>query len=311
MRTVESILELIGETPMLRLGQLEEPGGAEVWAKLEYFAPGLSVKDRIGHTLIRAAEEAGRLGPGGTVVEATAGNTGIALALAGAQSGYRVILVVPEKYSREKQRVMRALGAELVTTPTDEGMEGAQQRAAAIAEETPGAVYVDQFANPANPAAHEATTGPEILAQMEGRLDAVVIGCGSGGTFSGTVRFLKRELPGIHAVAVEPLGSVIGGGKPGPHETEGIGMDSIQPVLDTALIDEVVTVADPHAFATVRALAARCGVLAGSSGGANVWAALRVARRLGAGRRVVTLVPDSAERYLSKEIFDLFPEAHA
>ncbi len=309
MRTVKSILELIGETPMLRLRQLEEPDGGELWAKLEYFAPGLSVKDRIGVALIRAAEEAGHLRPGGTVVEATAGNTGVALALAGGQLGYRVVLVVPEKYSQEKQRVMRALGAELITTPTADGMEGAQLRAAAVAAATPGAAYVDQFANSANPAAHEATTGPEILAQMDGCLDAVAVGCGSGGTFTGTVGFLKSRIPALHAVAVEPVGSVIGGGEPGPHETEGIGMDCLQPVLDTDLIDEVVTVPDREAFATVRALATQCGVLAGSSGGANVWAALQVARRLGSHRRVVTLIPDSAERYLSKGIFDLFPEA--
>lgn len=309
MRVATSITDLIGQTPMLRLGELEDERGAEVWAKLEFFNPGLSVKDRIGLALIAAAETDGSLRPGGTVVEATAGNTGIALALVGRRLGYRVILVVPEKFSLEKQRVMRALGGELVLTPTEDGIPGAQRRAAQIAAATPGAVFVNQFDNPANPGAHAATTGPEIWQQMDGRLDAVVIGCGSGGTFTGTVRYLKAQRPGLLAVAVEPEGSVLGGGEPGPHEVEGIGMDEIFSTVDTDLIDEVITVPDPPAFATVRRLAERCGLLAGSSAGANVWASLAVARRLGTGRRVVTIVPDTAERYLSKGLFDLFPEA--
>ncbi|HHQ48468.1 MAG TPA: cysteine synthase family protein, partial [Acidobacteria bacterium] len=253
-------------------------------------------------------EASGALGPGGTVVEATAGNTGISLAMAGRAAGYDVILVVPEKFSREKQEMMRALGARLILSPTEEGMEGAQRRAQEIAGSTPGAVYVDQFSNPANPKAHVTTTGPEILEQTEGRLDAVVIGCGSGGTFTGAVRFLKEHLPRLHAVAVEPEGSVLSGGPPGSHEIEGIGMGTVHPIVDLELIDEVIVVPDPEAFATVRSLAARCGVLAGSSGGAAVWAAVQVARRLGTGRRVVTLIPDSAERYLSKSIFQLFSE---
>lgn len=308
MKTVTSILELVGETPLLRLGALEPEGGGEVWAKLEYLNPGASVKDRIGVAMIAAAEASGTLGPGGTVVEATAGNTGISLAMAGLASGYEVVLVVPKKFSREKQEMMRALGARLILSPTEEGMEGAQERAREIARSTPGAVYVDQFSNPANPAAHTATTGPEILEQTEGRLDAVVIGCGSGGTFTGAVRFLKEHLPGLYAVAVEPEGSILGGGPPGSHEVEGIGMDTVHPIVDRELMDEVISVPDPEAFATVRALAARCGVLAGSSGGAAVWAAVEVARRLGADRRVVTIIPDSAERYLSKSIFQLFAE---
>ncbi|NOZ78801.1 MAG: cysteine synthase family protein [Acidobacteria bacterium] len=309
MKTTESILDLIGGTPLLRLGDLEPAGSGEVWAKLEAFNPGFSVKDRIGLAMVRAAEANGRLKPGGTIVEATAGNTGIALALAGRRSGYRVILVVPEKFSTEKQVIMRALGAELILSPAEEGMEGAQRRARSIAEKTPGAFYVDQFANPANPDVHASTTGPEIFEQTAGKLDAIVIGCGSGGTFTGTVRYLKQRVAGLHAVAVEPVGSILGGGEPGPHEIEGIGMDVIHPIVDLDLIDEVMAVSDPDAFATLRALAARCGVLAGSSGGANVWAAIQVAGRLGPGTRTVTMIPDSAERYLSKSIFELFPEA--
>ncbi len=309
MQVVESITELIGGTPLLRLAELERPSSAEVWAKLEYLNPGLSVKDRIGLAMIADAEERGRLAPGGAIVEATAGNTGIALALVGRRRGYRVVLVVPESFSVEKQRLMRALGGELVLTPSDDGMAGAQARAREIASSTPGALYIDQFANPANPGAHESTTGPEILEQTGGRLDALVIGCGSGGTFTGAARFLRSRLPHLRVIAVEPSGSVLAGGEPGPHEVEGIGMDTVHSSMDTSLMDEVVVVPDAPAFAMVRRLAAECGVLGGSSAGANVWAACREADRLGPGRRVVTVVPDSAERYLSKGLFDRFGEA--
>lgn len=307
MRVVTSVLELVGQTPLLRLGELED-GGAELWAKLESVNPGGSVKDRIGLAMVRRAEEEGRLRPGGVIVEATAGNTGIGLALAGLRRGYRVILLVPEKYSVEKQKLMAALGAEVILTPTGEGMPGAQARARELAQATPGAIYVDQFSNSANPAAHELTTGPEIWEQTGGRLDAFVAGCGSGGTFTGVVRYLRARLPHLLAVAVEPQGSVLGGGPPGPHLVEGIGMDDIPAVMDRELADEVLTVPDPDAFAMVRRLARACGVLAGSSGGAAVAAAAQVARRLGPGRRVVTLIPDSCERYISKGILELFAE---
>ncbi|BCW92600.1 MAG: cysteine synthase [Thermoanaerobaculum sp.] len=308
MRVVTSVLELIGQTPLLRLQELED-GSAEIWAKLETANPGGSVKDRIGLGMVLAAEQDGRLSPGGTIVEATAGNTGIGLALAGVRRGYRVILVVPEKYSVEKQKLMRALGAEVVVTPTEQGMAGAQARAREITAATPGAVYVDQFSNPANPRTHELTTGPEIFQQTGGRLDAIVVGCGSGGTFMGAVRYLKSKLPELWAVAVEPQGSVLGGGPAGEHLVEGIGMDEIPPIMDRSLADEVITIPDPEAFAMVRRLARECGVLAGSSAGANVAAAVKVARRLGPGKRVVTVIPDSCERYLSKDILQLFPEA--
>ncbi len=308
MQVATSILQLIGATPLLRLAELESRGGAELWAKLEFMNPGGSVKDRIGLAMVRAAASEGQLRPGCTVVEATAGNTGISVALAAVRLGYQAILVVPEKYSIEKQKLIRALGGEVVLTPTDAGMEGAQQRARELTEATTGAVYLDQFSNHANPRAHELTTGPEILDQTAGKVDAFVAGCGSGGTFSGVVRFLKRKIPVLYAVAVEPQGSILGGGKPGSHEVEGIGMDKIHPTMDTSLADEIVTVPDPQAFAMVRRLAGVCGVLAGSSGGANVFAALRVAARLGGASRVVTVIPDSGERYLSKEILAMFPE---
>jgi cysteine synthase A len=309
MKTVDSVLELIGNTPLLRLGELEEPGSGEIWAKLESLNPGFSVKDRIALSLIRSAEADGTLASGGTVVEATAGNTGLALALVGRRLGYRIILVVPEQFSVEKQRLMRALGGEVVLTSSEDGIPGAKRRAKEIADMTPGAVYVDQFSNPANPEAHAATTGPEIYDQMGGDIDALVAGCGSGGTFSGTARFLKKEIPNLLAVAVEPKGSILGGGEPGPYEVEGIGMSVLHPTMDLDLADEIISVPDDRAFRYVGRLAAECGVLAGSSAGAAVWAAVQVARRLGGESRVVTLIPDSSERYLSKDIYDRLTES--
>ncbi|MGD9252870.1 MAG: PLP-dependent cysteine synthase family protein [Holophagae bacterium] len=307
MRAVESILDLIGKTPILRLGKLEN-GGAQIWAKLESLNPGFSVKDRVGLALIRRAEADGFLVPGGTVVEATAGNTGLALAMVGRHLGYRVILVVPERFSIEKQRLMRALGGEVVVTDADAGIPGAQDRARKIAESTPGAVYVNQFANRANPEVHETTTGPEIYQQMGGDIDAFVAGCGSGGTFTGVARSLKKEIPHLLAVAVEPKGSVLSGCEPGDYEVEGIGMRSVHPTMDLHLADEIISVPDSNAFAYVRRLAEECGVLAGSSGGASVWAAVQVAARLSPDKKVVTVIPDSSERYLSKEIYDRFLE---
>ncbi len=308
MRAVNSILDLIGNTPLVRLGGLEDPGSGEVWAKLESLNPGFSVKDRVGLALIRQAELDGILEPGGTIVEATAGNTGLALAMVGRRLGYRVILVMPEQFSIEKRRLMRALGGEVIVSPSNEGIPGAQQRARDIAANTPGAVYVDQFANPANPDAHAATTGPEIYEQMGGHIDALVAGCGSGGTFSGTARFLKQEIPRLLAVAVEPKGSILGGGDPGEYEVEGIGMKTLHPTMDLDIADEIISVPDISAFRYVRRLASDCGILAGSSAGAAVWAAVQVARRLGTDKRVVTIVPDSSERYLSKDVYDRFLE---
>ena len=308
MYTVDSIIDLIGKTPLLRLKELEDHDGGEIWAKLESLNPGFSVKDRIGLALIRKAEADGLLAPGGTVIEATAGNTGLALALVGRRLGYRVVLVMPENFSIEKRRLMRALGGEVVVTSADDGIPGAQRQAQEIAESTPGAVYVNQFTNPANPEAHFSTTGPEIYEQMGGRLDALVAGCGSGGTFSGTARYLKEEIPHLLAVAVEPKGSILAGGAPGTYEVEGIGMSVIHPTMDLDLADEIISVPDATAYRWVRRLAAECGVLAGSSAGAAVWAAAQVAKRLGTGKTVVTVIPDSAERYLSKDIFDRFLE---
>lgn len=288
---------------MLELGRLNRSGGARLFAKLEYFNPGGSVKDRLGLALIAEAERTGQLRPGGTIIEATAGNTGIGLALAAIGKGYRVIFCVPEKFSNEKKELMRALGAEIVSTPTEAGILGAAIRAQELAASIPGAYVPRQFENQANPEAHYATTGPEIWQQMEGKVDAVVIGAGSGGTFTGVARYLKEQNPGVRCCIVEPTGSVLKGGEPGPHKTEGIGVEKIYPTLDMSLVDEIYTVTDADAFAMVKQLASQEGVLAGSSAGAACWAACQEVRRHPADASVVVVIPDSSERYLSKQIY--------
>ena len=238
------------------------------------------------------------------IVEATAGNTGIGLALIGVNRGYRVALFVPERFSEEKVTIMRALGAEVTRTPDEEGMAGAIRQAQELAAKTPGAFMAGQFENPANPEYHYETTAAEIFEQMEGRVDAVVLGSGTAGTFTGIARFMKEKLPHVQAYAVETQGSVLGGGPPGKHKVEGIGASFIPKNFDPSVCDEILMVTDKDAFDTVNRLAATEGVLAGSSGGAAVFAALQVAKKIGAGKRVVTMIPDSAERYLSKKIFE-------
>jgi cysteine synthase A len=304
LRVADDITDLVGETPMLHLKRLVSAGSADLFAKLEYLNPGGSVKDRAAIGIIRQAEKDGKLKPGGTIVEATAGNTGIGLALIGVNRGYKVKLFVPENFSQEKVTIMQALGAEVTRTPDEEGMKGAIRRAKELVESDPRAFMAGQFENMANPDYHFETTAGEILEQMEGRIDAVVLGCGTCGTFSGVARRLKKELPGVHAVAVETQGSILCGGEPGPHKVEGIGVSFIPKTFDRSACDEVMMVSDGDAFDTVKKLAAQEGVLAGSSSGAAVFAALKVAKRLGAGKRVVTIIPDSAERYLSKKIFE-------
>jgi cysteine synthase A len=304
LRVADDIMQLVGETPILQLKRVVLPGAAEIYAKLEYLNPGGSVKDRAAIGMIRLAEEQGRLKPGGIIVEATAGNTGIGLALIGINRGYKVRLFLPEGFSEEKAMIMRALGAEVTRTPEAEGMQGSIRRAQELAAGDHNAFLAAQFENPANPDYHYATTAQEIYEQMEGRIDAVVIGAGTAGTFTGVARYLKERLPKVWAVVVESEGSVLGGGQPGPHKVEGIGNSFVPKNFDSSVCDEIVMVTDKDAFATVRELAKREGVLSGSSGGANIFASLRVAQRLGAGKRVVTIIPDSAERYLSKKIFE-------
>jgi cysteine synthase len=304
LRVADDITQLVGETPMLQLKRLVPPGSADVFAKLEYLNPGGSVKDRAAIGIIRRAEQDGNLRPGGTIVEATAGNTGIGLALIGVNRGYKVSLFVPENFSQEKVIIMRALGAEVTRTPDDEGMQGAIDRAKKLVANDPMAFMAGQFENPANPDYHYETTAHEIFEQMEGRMDALVLGCGTCGTFSGVARYVKEKLPRAQTYAVETQGSVLGGGQPGPHKVEGIGASFIPKTFDASVCDQVLMVTDEQAFDTVKDLAAKEGVLAGSSGGAAVFGALKVAKNIGAGKRVVTIVPDSAERYLSKKIFE-------
>jgi len=304
LRVADDITQLVGETPMLRLKRLVPAGSADVFAKLEYLNPGGSVKDRAAVGIIRRAEQEGKLAHGGTIVEATAGNTGIGLALIGVNRGYKVKLFVPENFSQEKVMIMRALGAEVFRTPDAEGMAGAIRQAKELVAGDSTAFMAGQFENLANPEYHYETTAHEIFEQMDGKIDAVVLGCGTCGTFTGVARYLKERLPGVLGFAVETQGSTLGGGQPGPHKVEGIGTSFTPKIFDPAVCDEVMMVMDDDAFGMVKTLAAKEGVLAGSSGGAAVFAALEVARKLGPEKRVVTIIPDSAERYLSKKIFE-------
>jgi cysteine synthase A len=304
LRVAESITELVGETPMLRLRRIVPAGAADIFVKLENLNPGGSVKDRAAIGMIERAEQEGRLKAGSTIIEATAGNTGIGLALIGVNKGYRVIVCVPEKFAEEKVKIMRALGAEVLRTPEAEGMKGAIKKAKEIAAGIPDSFTALQFENPANPDFHHDTTAAEIFEQMHGNLDSVVVGVGTGGTFTGVARYMKEKLPKVHCVAVETEGSVLGGGPSAPHKVEGIGSSFVPKTFDPKVCDEIMMVTDKDAFDTVTQLARLEGILGGSSAGANVFAAIQVAKKLGKGKRVVTIIPDAAERYLSKNIFE-------
>ena len=304
LRVAETITELVGETPMVRLGALCGSGYADVYAKLEFLNPGGSVKDRAAMGIVLDAERRGALRAGGTIVEATAGNTGVGLALIGVNRGYKVVLYVPEQFAEEKCILMRAFGATVHRTPEVEGMAGAIKRALAYEAENEGAFAALQFENPANPDYHETTTAVEIWEQMEGKVDCFVAGVGSAGTFTGVSRFLKKHAPGAVTVAVETQGSVLQGGEPGKHRVEGIGVAFVPATFDRSVCDRIIRVVDEDAFRMVQRLAAECGVLGASSAGAAVFAAVAMAKELGEGKRVVTVIPDSAERYLSKKIFE-------
>ena len=302
-----SVEQLIGGTPLLALDRLaaacELP--VRLLAKLEGFNPAGSAKDRVALSMIRDAEARGLLSPGGVIIEPTSGNTGIGLACLGAARGLRVIIVMPDSMSRERQRLMTAYGAELVLTPGDQGMAGAIARAEELKNNIPGAIIAGQFTNPANPAAHYGSTGPELWADCGGALDIFVAGVGTGGSISGTGRYLKEQKPDIKIIAVEPAGSpVLSGGLPGPHDLQGIGGGFIPEVLDTGIYDEVLPVTDEEAYAAARALARVEGILAGISGGAALHAAMVLAKRPeNAGKTLALLLPDSGERYLSTKLF--------
>ena len=303
--TTENIIDLVGNTPLLHLARFARPPLADIYAKLEFMNPGGSVKDRAALGMILDAEMRGALRPGSTIIEPTAGNTGIGLALIGVARGYRVILCVPEGYSREKMKIMEALGGQIEYVSKEEGMQGAIDRARELAEEIKDSFIPQQFENPSNPCFHQKTTAREIIEQMDGTIDAIVIGAGTGGTFTGVAQTVKQLNPEVFCVLVESEGSIIGGGPPGEHKVEGIGQAQFIPKnCELALADEVIMIYDDEAFATVRRLAETEGVLCGGSSGAAAAAAYRVAERLGSGKRIVTVFPDGAERYMSQGIFD-------
>ncbi|AWD64387.1 MULTISPECIES: PLP-dependent cysteine synthase family protein [Priestia] len=303
MKVVKNVHELIGNTPMIEITQFDLPREIRIFAKLEYVNPGGSVKDRLGKELLQEALGSGRLKRGGTLVEPTAGNTGIGLALAALQYEINVILCVPEKFSIEKQQLMKALGATVVQTPTEAGMKGAINKAQELLREIPGSYCPQQFANPANPMTYYKTLGPEIYEQLDGKVDVFVAGAGTGGTFMGTAKFLKKKNPSLKTVIVEPEGSILNGGKSGPHLTEGIGMEFIPDYMERSYFNAIHTVEDVYAFQRVKELALKEGLLVGSSSGAAFEAALIEAKNAEKGAHIVTIFPDSSERYLSKNIY--------
>lgn len=302
MALYEDMQQLIGSTPLVRLSHLGLPEGVRLYAKLELFNPSGSVKDRIGKYMIEDAEKRGILRKGGVIVEATAGNTGLGIAFAALNRGYQIIFVVPTKFSSEKQTLLRALGARIINTPREEGMLGAWKKAEEIRSSIPGAVTLEQFRNPANPLAHYETTGREIYDDLEGHIDYLVAGAGSGGTYSGVVKYLKEKNERIIGVLADPVGSTMGGGEHGDYDIEGIGNDFIADTMDMSLVDKVVKITDEQAFEDARELAKKEGIIAGSSSGA----ALAAARKLisdGARGNIVIILPDRGDRYFTKNLY--------
>ncbi len=302
MALYESMQALIGNTPLVRLNHQDLPDGVNLYAKLELFNPAGSVKDRIGKSMIEDAERRGVLRRGGAIVEATAGNTGLGIAFAALSRGYRVILVVPTKFSQEKQTLLWALGADVVNTPREEGMLGAEARANELRATIPGAISLEQFHNPANPLAHYQTTGPEIWRDLKGRIDYFVAGAGSGGTYSGIMRYLKEQDPAIQGVLADPVGSTMGGGEHADYDIEGIGNDFIPDTMDMSLVDQVVKVTDNEAFRAARTLARTEGIFAGSSSGGALAAAKKLVVN-GARGNIVVVFPDRGDRYFSKGLY--------
>ena len=301
MKYYNDIKELIGKTPLLKLNNLGIKEGVNVFVKIEGFNPGGSCKDRIGVYMIERAEKDGLLKPGSTIIEATAGNTGIGIALAALNKGYNVKFIVPEKFSIEKQTLMRALGAEIVNTPREEGMEGAISVANSLLEEIPNSISLNQFGNESNPLAHYETTGKEIYYDLDGNIDYLVAGAGSGGTFSGALRYLKENIEGVKGILADPIGSTIGGGTEGCYKIEGIGNNFIPETMDMNLVDEVVKVDDEEAFNSARLLAQKEGVIVGSSSGAAISAAIKFIEKIDSGN-VVIILPDRGDRYFSTNL---------
>lgn len=294
--------ELIGNTPIVKLNNIEHPDTVNLYGKLEYYNPSGSVKDRTGKYMIEDAEKRGLLKKGGTIVEGTAGNTGLGIAFAALNKGYRVIFVVPEKFSEEKQTLMRALGAEIVNTPRKDGMLGAASKAEELKKTIKGAVSLQQFKNPANPKAHYETTGKEIYEDMNGKIDYLISGAGSGGTFSGIMHYLKEKNPDIKGVLADPIGSTMGGGEHGDYDIEGIGNDFIADTMDMKMVDKVIKVSDKEAFDGSKELAKKEGILAGSSSGAALAAAKKLIEQ-GAKGNLVLVFPDRGDRYFSKGLY--------
>lgn len=302
MAYFNDIRELIGNTPMVKLNQFNVKENVNIFAKLELWNPGGSVKDRIGISMIKNAEEEGLLKPGYTIIEGTAGNTGLGVGLAAINKGYRVIFVVPTKFSVEKQTLMRAYGGEVINTPRELGMLGATAKAQELLKTIPNAISLRQFDNPSNPLVHYQTTGPEIYDDLDGEIDYLVAGAGSGGTYSGVVRYLKERNPNIKGVLADPIGSIMGGGTSGCYDIEGIGNDFIANTMDMTLVDEVIKVDDKNAFELAKLLAKKEGIIAGTSSGAALYAALKLAEKIDSGN-IVTIFPDRGDRYFSKNIY--------
>lgn len=303
MALYHSMQELIGNTPIVELTHLDLPENVRLYAKLELYNPGGSVKDRIGQSMIDDAEQRGLLRPGGTIIEGTAGNTGLGIAFAALNRGYHVIFVVPTKFSEEKQILMRALGAEIVNTPREEGMLGASRKAEELRDSIPNAIALKQFENPSNPRAHYETTGPEIWRDMNGEIRYVVAGAGSGGTYSGILKYLKEQDPEIQGILADPIGSTMGGGEHADYDIEGIGNDFIADTMDMTLVDQVIKISDDDAFRGARELVRKEGIFGGSSSGA----ALSAARKLiaeGVTGNIVIVLPDRGDRYFSKHLYE-------
>lgn len=302
MKYYNDIRDLIGNTPILKLNNISTKEGVNIYAKIEGTSPGGSCKDRVGIYMVEKAEKEGKLKPGSTIIEATAGNTGIGIALAAINKGYKIIFIVPDKFSIEKQKIMKALGAEIINTPKEEGMEGAINLANSLLSEIPNSLSLNQFKNEANPLAHYETTGRELYDGLDGQIDYFVAGAGSGGTISGVLKFLKENISEVKGILADPVGSIIGGGQCGTYKIEGIGNNFIPETMDISLVDDVIKVNDEEAFDAVKLLAKKEGLIVGSSSGAAFAAALKLAEKIDKGN-IVTIFPDRGDRYFSTDLF--------